>query len=77
MFKKYEVLLTPTTKEIVAIWAWTSFNHDLRPQCKEDLKVVEAILDRKYGQLKTKLDLLILDGVHPPAAVTRYSMQWN
>ena len=63
MFKKYGVLLTPTTREIVAIWAWISFDRDSRPQCKEDLKVVEAVLDRKYEQLKTKLDLLILDGV--------------
>ena len=50
-FLYFGVLLTPDTKIIYEIWAWNKF--DDSAECKSNFEIVEVLLDKKYGELKS------------------------
>ena len=79
MFKQYAVVLTPASRRIAEIIAWTRFKMEESAKCAAELKVVEAVLDTKYESLKVENDFSITDSVIYRSGVRRIYVQcdWN
>ena len=45
-FSNYGIIITPKTRRIEQIWAWSTFENS--DKCKAEFNVIEAQLDKKY-----------------------------
>lgn len=59
IFSNYGVILTHKSKKIAGIWAWNKFNNS--EKCETNHKIIEVLLDKKYGSLKK--DIIYFDSV--------------
>jgi hypothetical protein len=55
MLKSYGVMVTPVSKTVYKLMAFTS-GGDESDQCDRNRKVVEVLLDKKYGEIKIEKD---------------------
>jgi len=55
MLKSYGIMVTPVSKTVYKLMAFTS-GGDESGQCDRNRKVIEVLLDKKYGEIKIEKD---------------------